>query len=224
MTIGIIGAMEKEIKKFQELFLFRLVNQDFQIYEADYHNMKLFLCLSGIGKVNASITTEYLIEHYHVDLIINSGCCGSLLEKIKVLDTVIIRYATYHDFTPLRIMQECVPDQGKIQADSKLIAFAENICKKQNISYWIGGIASGDCFVTDSKVRDRIFEETGCIAVDMESASIAHTAKKNHIPFFILRTISDFADGVEEQEEQAANISATILKQILDQLLLEKEF
>lgn len=218
MTIGIIGAMEKEIKKYQELFSFQLMDTKFSIYEASYQDIRLILCLSGVGKVNASIITEYIIEHYQVDMIINSGCCGSLTEKMKVLDTVIVDYATYHDFTPLRIMESYVPEQGKIKADSKLIELAETICKEKKIPYVIGGIASGDCFVTDSSIRDQIFTNTGCIAVDMESASIAHTAKLNQVPFLIIRTISDFADGVDEQEEKAANISATLVKEIISQL------
>lgn len=219
MTVGIIGAMEKEIKKYQELFPFQLIDKNFSIYEANYHSIRLILCLSGVGKVNASIITEYIIEHYHVDMIINSGCCGSLTEEVKVLDTVIVEYATYHDFTPLRIMESYVPDRGKIKTDVELIRFAEKICKEKKISYFIGGIASGDCFVTDSKMRDDIFSKTECIVVDMESASIAHTAKLNKVPFLIIRSISDFADGIEEQEEKAANISATLVKEIINQLV-----
>ncbi len=218
MIIGIIGAMEKEIKKYQELFSFQFIDKNFSIYEANDQNKKILLCQCGIGKVNAAILTEYLIEHYHVDMIINSGCCGSLTEKGKVLDTIIIDYATYHDFSPTRIMEECVPDQGKIKTDPKLTILAENICKEHNISYRIGGIASGDCFVTDYKIRDQIASKTQCIAVDMESASIAHVAKLNQVPFMIIRTISDFADGIDEQEEQAANISAQIVKEIISKI------
>ena len=64
-------------------------------------------------------------------------------------------------------------------------------------------------------MRDNIYNRTGCIAVDMESASIAHTASKNQIPFLIIRSISDFADGIDEQEEKAASISATITYKLI---------
>lgn len=215
MTIGIICAMEKEIKKYQEMVDFIKINEDFDILEGYIANKRILLCLSGIGKVNASITTQYLIDQYHPDFIINSGCSGSLVEQVKVLDTILVEFACYHDFTPIRIMESCVPDNGKIKVDDHLFQIAKNILEKENISYHIGGITSGDCFVTSSTMRDDIYHKTNCLTVDMESASIAHTAKRNQVPFLILRSISDFADGIEEQEEQAANISALIVKEIL---------
>ena len=119
MTIGIICAMEKEIKKYQEVFDLELKNEKLSIYEGTYKDKKIILALSGIGKVNAAINTQYLIDTYQLDYIINSGCCGSLVESVKVLDTVLVSYATYHDFTPLRIMESCVPDNGKIKVEDE---------------------------------------------------------------------------------------------------------
>ena len=112
-------------------------------------------------------------------------------------------------------MESCVPNNGKIEVDGYLFNLTENILKENNIIYKVGGIASGDCFVTDNIMRDNIYNRTGCIAVDMESASIAHTASKNQIPFLIIRSISDFADGIDEQEEKAASISATITYKLI---------
>lgn len=218
MTIGIICAMEKEIKKYQEVFDLELKNEKLSIYEGTYQDKKIILALSGIGKVNAAINTQYLIDTYQLDYIINSGCCGSLVESVKVLDTILVSYATYHDFTPLRIMESCVPDNGKIKVDEKMFQLTENILKENHISYKIGGIASGDCFVTSSTMRDDIYERTGCIAVDMESASISHTVSKNNIPFLIIRSISDFADGTVEQEEKAARIAANITHELINRI------
>lgn len=220
MTIGVICAMEKEMKRYQEMFSFKKTDETFDIFEGNGGNLndKILLCLCGIGKVNAGIMTQYLIDHYHPDYIINSGCSGSLTEEVKVLDTILVEFACYHDFTPIRIMESCVPDNGKIKVDSTLFQIAKEVLQRQNVTYHIGGITSGDCFVTSSAMRDEIFERTDCLTVDMESASIAHTATKNKIPFLILRSISDFADGVEEQEEKAANISALIVKEIISKL------
>ena len=215
MTIGIICAMDKEIIKYQSVFKLENTNKILGIYEGNFDNKKIILCLSGIGKVNAAILTQYLIDNYKPDYIINSGCCGSLVEEGNVLDTILVSYATYHDFTPTRIMESCIPNNGKIQVDKTLFALAEDILKENNIAYKVGGIASGDCFVTDNIMRDDIYNRTGCIAVDMESASIAHTASKNQIPFLIIRSISDFADGIDEQEEKAASISATITHELI---------
>lgn len=218
MTIGIIAAMEKEIKKYQEIFNLEKTNEVLNIFEGIYQDKKIILCLSGIGKVNAAATTQYLIDKYNPNLIINSGCAGSLTEKVKVLDTIIASFVTYHDFNPIRIMQSCVPDNGNVKTDDIIIQKVESILIENNIKYHIGGIASGDCFVTSSTMRDDIYSRCNCLAVDMESASIGHISKKNKIPFIIIRSISDFADGVEEKEEQAANISAIITKAFIDKM------
>lgn len=218
MTIGIIAAMDKEIKKYKEIFDLQLTNETLNIFEGNYENKKIVLCLSGIGKVNAAATTQYLIDKYQPNIIINSGCAGSLIEDVKVLDTIIANYVTYHDFSPIRIMETCVPDNGLVKTEENIIRSLEIILKENNIKYHIGGIASGDCFVTSSEMRDDIYLRTKCLAVDMESASIGHISKKNNIPFIIIRSISDFADGVDEQEEQAANISAIITKNLISKV------
>ena len=180
---------------------------------------KLVVCRSGIGKVNSGAMTQYLIDYFHVDLIINSGCAGSLLSKVKIMDVIVSNYVTYHDFQPTRIMEYSVPEQGKVSASTKLIHIAEDALKKLEVdNYYIAPIASGDCFVTDAKMRDYIYKTTGAYAVDMESASIGHICKLNHIPFLSVRTISDFSDGEEDFEVIAAYKSSQLVKIMIEAL------
>jgi len=217
MKIGIIGAMDNEIEKFIEMFDLQKVDDKYNIYTCSYQNKELYIVKSGIGKVNAAATTQYLINKHDVQMIINSGCAGSLTNKVKVMDVVISSYVTYHDFKPLRIMQYSTPNNGKILADSKLIEKVKEALNDLKITnYHEAIIASGDHFVTDSIERDRIYEETKADVVDMESASIGHIATLNNIPFVILRTISDFADGQDDFEEKAAHRSSEIIKELLN--------
>lgn len=109
-----------------------------------------------------------------------------------------------------------MPNNGNVEASKKLISLAQNVIKDHKVH--VGVIASGDCFVTNSTMRDEIHKRTNAIAVDMESASIGHISAKNDIPFLCVRTISDFADGVEEQEKEAGNISSQIVKYIIEKI------
>lgn len=86
MVIGIIGAFDEEVEKFIEVFKLKK-EQDviWDIYLGEYQEKKLVVCRSGIGKVNSGAMTQYLIDYFHVDLIINSGCAGSLLIMISNL-------------------------------------------------------------------------------------------------------------------------------------------
>lgn len=220
MIIGIIGAFDEEVEKFIEIFLLQKTESDlWDVYLGDYQDKHLVVCRSGIGKVNSGAMTQYLIDHYHVDLIINSGCAGSLLSKVKIMDVVLSSYVTYHDFQPTRIMEYSVPEQGKVSASTKLIHIAEDALKELEIqNYYIAPIASGDAFVTDEVMRDTIYQATGAYAVDMESASIGHICKLNHIPFLSIRTISDFADGNDDFEVIAAYKSSQLVKVMIEAL------
>ena len=220
MVIGIIGAFDEEVEKFIEVFKLKK-EQDviWDIYLGEYQEKKLVVCRSGIGKVNSGAMTQYLIDYFHVDLIINSGCAGSLLSKVKIMDVILSNYVTYHDFQPTRIMEYSVPEQGKVSASTKLIHIAEDALKKLEVdNYYIAPIASGDCFVTDAKMRDYIYTTTGAYSFDMESASIGHICKLNHIPFLSVRTISDFSDGEEDFEVIAAYKSSQLVKIMIEAL------
>ena len=218
MIIGLIGAFDEEVEKFIETFQLKEEEDSiWNIYLGEYKGKQLVVCRSGIGKVNSGAMTQYLIDHFHVDLIINSGCAGSLLSKVKIMDVILSNYVTYHDFQPTRVMEYSVPEQGKVTASTKLIHVAEEALAKIEVkNYYIAPIASGDCFVTDANMRDRIYTATGAYAVDMESASIGHICKLNRIPFLAVRTISDFSDGQEDFEVIAAYKSSQLVKTMIE--------
>ncbi len=217
MRIGIIGAMDNEIQKFIELLgLTKDSSAKKEVYKGMYEDKNIYVMKSGIGKVNSAATTQFLIDEYHPDLIINSGCAGSLVSNLKILDVAFAEYVTYHDFNPLQIMEEAVPNCGKIYSDKKLISIAcEAIHSLEDTDYQIVPICSGDCFVTSKEQREDIRIRTGAKVVDMESASIGHIATMNQIPFIAIRSISDFSDGEEYLEEKAAFKSSHLVIEMI---------
>ena len=216
MRIAIIGAMDKEIKRYLELYNAVIVDEIRKIYKFS----NIIIAGSGIGKVNSAMMTQHLIDRYDVDIIISSGCAGSLTDKLKVLDVIIPPYVTYHDFLPERIKRYSVPDEGNIVVDRELIAlFKDTLSEMQSINYVETPICSGDCYVADEITAKSIVERTGATVVDMESASIAHVARKNNIPFITIRTISDFADGNDDFETQASEHSSEIIYKCIEKLL-----
>lgn len=217
--IGIIGAFDAEIEKFIEMFSMKKDSKRKEVYIANISDNLLVVAKSGIGKVNSAAMTQYLIDTYELDFVINSGCAGSLCEDVKIMDVIVSEYVTYHDFKPLRVMEYSVPNNGKVKASDFLIKKTIEILKKDETNFQVGPICSGDCFVTSSEMRDLIRFETKACAVDMESGSIGHICSINNIPFVSIRTISDFANGEEDFEEKAAHKSSLIVKKIIDTLL-----
>ena len=86
MIIGIIGAMEKEVAILKEQMEISEV-----VEKASMTFCKGMLCgkevvvvRSGIGKVNAAICAQILVDRFGVDLLINTGIAGSLNAAIDI--------------------------------------------------------------------------------------------------------------------------------------------
>ena len=117
-------------------------------------------------------------------------------------------------------MKYSTPDEGNIKVDEHLVKlFKETIDNMDNVHYVETPICSGDCYVTDSTTAKNIMNRTGATVVDMESASIAHVARKNNIPFITIRTISDFANGNDDFEKQASYHSSEIIFKCIEKIL-----
>lgn len=203
-TIAIICAMEKELSYLRETFAARCVDGVRNIYEAEQDSKKIVLCISGIGKVNSAACTQYLIDRYSPDCVINVGIAGGLSRGLSVLDMVIAENTMYHDFHPLSLLEE----EGRLgtyvfKCDRTLIDLALTACVKLKSegrikNYTVGRVVSGDCFVEDDAVSARLRGELGASCVEMEGASISHVCLLNEVPFLVLRSISDFADNNAE--------------------------
>ena len=216
-TIGIIGAMPSELADIREALPDAAVDK---IALYDFHSnavggTKLVSVCSGIGKVNAAIATQLLIDRFDVDCIINTGIAGGLNESAKICDIVISRDVMHHDLEP-KFLDNYPPYHSGFEADEQLVRLAADICKAQNVSCFIERIVSGEAFVSSSELRDRIIRDYGPYAVDMETAAIAHCAYRNGVPFVSVRCISDNANEeseitFEEFEKIAAKRVATIV-------------
>ena len=84
-----------------------------------------------------------------------------------------------------------------------------------------GRIASGDQFICDQKVKDGIIAEFGAYAVEMEGAAIGQSAWLNHVPFLIIRAISDKADGSAQMDYPAFEKAAIAHSVKLTERMLE---
>ena len=89
--IGIIGAMDEEVNRLKEMMqevkIKNIASMDF--YEGSFEGSPLVVVRSGIGKVNAAICTQILVDLYDIDLVINTGVAGSLRNEINIADIVI---------------------------------------------------------------------------------------------------------------------------------------
>jgi len=179
--IGIIVAMDKELRQLQQLF----------------PASEVLVQKCGIGKVNAALGAQRMINEFHPDCIISSGCAGGNGDDINVQDVVISTELCYHDVYCGRAIDDTTV-YGQVQglparyaADPTLLDKALSL-QPSDISLHPGLIVTGDWFVdSKDKMRDILSHFPEAKAVDMESCAIAQTCYLNHVPFISFRVISD---------------------------------
>lgn len=199
---GIIGAMEIEVEGLKRDMTVRreLKKANMQFFEGTLRGQEVVVVRSGIGKVNAAVCTQILVDEFQVDVVINTGIAGSLDAKIDIGDIVISTDALHHDMDAVNFGYEPgqIPqmDVFSFAADEALAEAAERVCRAVNpeISVFRGRIVSGDQFVADRAVKERITGQFHALCTEMEGAAIAQTAYLNAVPFVIIRAISDKAD------------------------------
>jgi adenosylhomocysteine nucleosidase len=176
MKIGMIVAMDKELKQLRPLF----------------PENKVILQKSGIGKVNAAIQTVEMIRQYKPDVIISSGCAGGNGDDVNVQDVVVSSELAYHDvYCGTAIDSTTVYGQvqglpARYQADPYLLEKALLTGAKPGL------IVTGDWFVdSKDKMLEIISHFPEAKAVDMESCAIAQACYINKVPFISFRVISD---------------------------------
>lgn len=219
--IGIIGAMEAEVsglkEKMQDVQVTRKASMEF--YEGTLAGKKVVVVKSGIGKVNAGICTQILIDLFGAEVIINTGIAGSLNNNINIGDIVISTDLVHHDMDAVGFgyPKGQIPqmEEFSFRADEVLRRIAVQACREVNpeIEVFEGRIASGDQFISNQTVKDTIVKEFGAYATEMEGAAIGQAAYLNGVPFLIIRAISDKADGsaqVDYSTFEAAAIEHSI--------------
>ena len=160
---------------------------------------------------------------------INVGVAGGLSDEFKIGDIAVADSVVEHDMDTSPIGDPVGLISGinlvNIPCDKKLADLMEQaVSKVGTITSKRGVIASGDQlplqFISKQEQRDRIKDNFGAIAAEMEGASIGHVCYMNGVPFGVLRAISDGAndDSHMDYPEFAKMAAANSIKIILELL------
>lgn len=219
-TIGIIAAMDLEMQSLVD----KMENAQEEIhaslpyFSGTLNGVSLVVCVCGVGKVNAAMHTQILIDRYAPDCIIQNGVAGSLSPDARYFDVVIGQELVYHDMQTW-VLEQFDPLQTVYRADPELARIAQNAIPDCRV----GRIATGDQFISDADVKAQIATQTGALCVEMEGCAVAQTATLNDVPFLVLRSISDMADGSAGEDfptfaKKAADRAVTLLMRLLPEL------
>ena len=203
--IGIIGAMDVEVERLKaDMTVTRQITKaQMHFCEGTLKNQPVVVVRSGIGKVNAAVCTQILVDEFGVDAVINTGIAGSLNAQIDIGDIVISTDVLHHDmdavnfgYAPGQIPQMEV---FSFVADEPMAELAEKVCHQVNPEIKVFRV-SGDQFISDRATKDRITEQFHGFCTEMEGAAIAQAAYLNQIPFIVIRAISDKADDSASED------------------------
>lgn len=226
-TVGLIGAMQEEI----ELLLGELEggaeerHAGITYYTGALHGTKVVVCKSGVGKVNAAVCTQVMIDRFVVTAVLFTGVAGAVDPALEIGDIVISSSSVQHDMdvTALGFARGVIPFQevSDFPADARLVGFA----RKAGETVFpgrctVGKVLSGDQFVADRNVVRGLREQLAGSCTEMEGAAVAQVCHMNGVPYVVIRSMSDKADGsahvnFAEFTVEASNRSFAIVSEMI---------
>ncbi len=212
--LGIIGAMDVEVALLKEQIvgLTETEKAGKPFFLGKLNGQETVVARCGVGKVNAALCAQILIDCFGVTHLVNTGIAGSLSPTLDIGDLVVSQDVMYHDFdcTHFGYPKGQVPGMPlAFPAEDALLAYAFAAAEAVHPGHVkVGRVASGDLFVCDGARKREIIGLTAGLCTEMEGAGIAQAAYVNQVPFVILRAISDKADSDAEVDYPAFEAAA----------------
>ncbi len=223
--IGIICALKIEVEGLKALMenAESTAKAGLEFISGKIFDKDVVLLECGVGKVNAAVGTQILIDLFKPDVVINSGIAGSLTKELTVGDIVISADCVEHDINCTALEeprgQIWFTDEKRIDipADPEVAKKLAECCRNLGAHVKTGRIATGDMFVTYRRQREFIAFEFDALCCEMEGGAVGHVCYMNKVPFAILRSISDDLkfnkpENYEDFKELAANRAIKAMK------------
>jgi len=224
--IGIIGAMAEEIELLHQhvAVASEFTKAGITYYEGVLHDKQVIYCKSGVGKVNAAVCTQILLDA-GADCVLFTGVAGALDPKLDIGDIVVSESCIQHDMdcTPLGFAKGVIPfhPRSEFAADKQLVELAYAASEKLFPGRSLKGkVLSGDQFIASREAVESLHQELQGACAEMEGASVAQVCDMNGIPYVVIRSMSDKADGSAHVNFPEFTVKAsTHSHQIIDEMV-----
>lgn len=213
--IAILAAMDKELSALLEAMT------DVETLETASKTLHLgrlggrfvILAQSGVGKVNAAMTAAIVLSRYDCECLINTGVAGGI-PPAKPGDLILARRLVSFDADVTAIDPELAFGQmygepAHFESDSGLFQAADRLLRQNGETFRSGTIASGDAFVTKlATLKNIMAEDNDIVACDMEAQAVAQVACHFHVPFVLIRGVSDVVESDDQAEAYRGGVAA----------------
>lgn len=202
-------------------------------------NQSVVVAETGIGKVNAALTTTLLIAHFHPDRVLFTGIAGGVNPSLQPGDIVIASQTVHHDYKTITFDQKPTiqtrslsgqPNPAYFPADSLLLRRAQTVARSLTFdpiplttrppTVVTGVVATGDQFISSSQKVAQLRADFNAEATEMEGAAVAQVCRELHVPLLVIRSLSDKADDNARRDmlsfyQTAARNSARLVMAIV---------
>jgi adenosylhomocysteine nucleosidase len=211
------------------------------VYTGRLGGRRVVLVPSGIGKVNAALTTTIVLEHFRPAQVLFTGIAGGMNPDLQPGDLVIGTHLVHHDYgrqtpegwqvRPTKNPYTFADNPVYFPADSVLKLLAAFVVPKVKLEaindrtprVVADTIMTGDVFLADTKRNRELRQRFGAGAVEMEGAAVAQVCYQQRVPFLVIRSLSDNGDDSATLDFQkygaiAARNSAALVRAMVERL------
>tara|TARA_B100000586_G_scaffold182276_1_gene133648 strand:- start:42 stop:755 length:714 start_codon:yes stop_codon:yes gene_type:complete len=230
MAVGVISAIPEEYTKLEwdsEPRREIIVNKIFKF--GKMNDIDVIAAECGIGKVNAALTTGLLLGHFGCDSIAFSGCAGGVNPKHNIGDILIADELIQHDYGAIvngQLISSIPGSFPSLDDTDENIAYVMPERLKNAITNVLGKdvtfgrILTGDTYLACEKTRKMFFNQFQADACEMEAGAIAQVCCSWHVPFIIVKVLSDLSGSnspmeFEEFIEDSSIKAAKTVKKVL---------
>ena len=173
-----------------------------------YESCEAIAIFAGPGKIQCASATQLVIDKFNVDMVIDVGGAGALVDVLKCNDIIVAKEVYEYDVCEI----EEYP-KFKDELTSRTIFYDSAKDKNPNIEMVMiyklssidanikfGNIASGEKTVKDKVTRDKLYSLLNAHACNWETSSVIKTANLNGIKALSIRVITDNADEKMEKD------------------------
>jgi nucleoside phosphorylase len=174
-TLAFVFATLMEANPFIAMFNAEQTSKEpWPVYQARISGQPTIIIITGMGMSPAKNATEFVIEYYAANTIINCGVAGCLTDESAVGEII-------------NVTDSWVSQVEKVH---------EDVCRLSAHSYSLDGYKDGALLTVDQAIFDqgqkKILSDIAQF-VDMEGGVIARICEQNNIPCQLIKIVSDYA-------------------------------
>lgn len=242
---ALLGAFSDEVKLLEQSVRHKRIRtvHGIPFTTGILNGRKVVIALTGIGKVNAAMTTTLMLQKFRPSEVLFTGIAGGLNPELLPGDIVIGRETTYHDYGYITFQKQATratrnPITGEynpvyFKADSVLLVKTLNAAEKTTLlatgenrrapKVVLGRILTGDVFVSSEEKVNQLLTDFEADATEMEGAAVAQICYQQQVPCIVIRSLSDKANGNAREDmlsflKVAASNSAALVLEILKEI------